>query len=129
MEEFINYNAAIKLESLGMSNLRLDINLGCFAYYGSEKSNYKGVLILNNKMRKHHKFDHSEFVFTPLYQQVFDWFREDHNLHCEIEKVRDNIYKYSIYSNDNKWTGYKEVGYKAAREKAVEKLIEIVESR
>lgn len=113
-EQFLPYEQSLKLKELGFDEQ-------CFGYYTGDKNHF---VWRPDMLRRN-----DEYVVTaPLYQQVFDWFREEHGLHCEIEKIRDNIYSYGIYSDDNKWFGYKEFDYEVARQKGIEQLIEIVEN-
>ena len=130
-KEFVPYELALKLRELGFGNKRLDFYLGCFAYYGNEASNLKSKLIPNNIMRKHSKFNYSEFIMAPLWQQAFDWFHKEHNLFAEFSfNTLRNKYDWCIPVNINKgYCSQEEYNtYEEARLECLKKLIEIIEN-
>lgn len=137
--EFVPYELVVKIKELGFSSNNLNFYSGCFAYYGDETSNLKGKLIPNNIMRKHFRFNYSEFIMAPLWQQAFDWFREKYNFDSYVRKTTYRQWKLQIkyiLQNDSEeeWENYKyyqdyKDTQKEAREACLEKLIEIVESR
>jgi hypothetical protein len=64
-KEFIPYEQALILKELGFDE-------PCFGYY-----KYEELLIQGQSKNSDHGFS----ISAPLYQQVFRWFREKHNLH------------------------------------------------
>lgn len=130
LEEFIPYEIALKIRDLGFGNTRLELYWGCFAYYGTDNSNYEGHLIPNNTFTKHSKFDYSQFVNAPLWQQAFGWFKENYNLDSYVKS--NGIYGYYFYINEKEYGDESENcgwGYSKARQKCLEKLIDIVKTQ
>jgi hypothetical protein len=91
-KEFVSYEIALKLKELGFKEQ-------CFSFYDIEKKLYAsegyykiGYNVLN------------EEVIAPLYQQVFRWFREEHNWQSLIEATKDQHnhelgFNYWIWNN------------------------------
>lgn len=131
-EQFVPYKYALQLQTLGIGDYRFNLLLGCFAYYGANKSIYKGQLIPNNTFTKHSNFDYSEFVFAPLWQQAFDWFVKEHSLSAEIYNFRSkwNIDFWNIEKQSTA-ISFQPVfdTYEEAREVALIKLIEKVNGK
>lgn len=67
---FVPYELAVKLKELGF-------NEPCLARYYNNGKEFILKPTANNLVG-------SYVVLTPLYQQVFDWFREEHNIHSYI---------------------------------------------
>ena len=126
-KEFIPYEQALELKELGFDE-------PCFAQY---KKYDVGDATLdigfskNEIIMKFHKL--SKFCSAPLYQQVFDWFREKHGLYG---------YPFSQMSQTNFWFKYfiqqewKDqitsdgfITYKEAELECLKKLIEIVKEK
>jgi len=80
-KEFIPYEQALALKQLGFDE-------ECFGAYHNE----------NNLDLWSEDFDYSYVVKAPLYQQVFRWFRENHNMSGEIgiNVMEDDEYCYEI---------------------------------
>lgn len=115
-KQFVLYELALKLKERGF-------NEECLAVWDNQTKE----LFMNDTREVNINQIPSIFTLAPLWQQAFDWFREKHNLHLEITLIRDDVYSYEIYNyNDDKWVGYKEVGYHTAKQKGLEKLIEII---
>jgi hypothetical protein len=91
-KEFVSYEIALKLKELGFKEQ-------CFSFYDIEKNLYAsegyykiGYNVLN------------EEVIAPLYQQVFRWFREEHNWQSLIEATNDQhsnrlVFNYCIWNS------------------------------
>jgi hypothetical protein len=132
-KEFVTYNQALALKELGF-------NEDCFGYYVDNKLIQNGLNILNKDC---------DWVdnqcSSPLYQQVFRWFREKHNLfhniwnytHGEPTDLIPNGFTFSI---DEDWVtiiGKKEDGYfekyyttyEEAESACLDKLIEIIKNK
>lgn len=82
---FVPYELALKLKEKGFDE-------PCFAHY----QNFKGFIpqraILASSSMLYYQQENinpsnqygDQFCTAPLYQQVVDWFREQHNLHINI---------------------------------------------
>lgn len=80
-KQFVPYDLALKLKELGFDE-------ECLAYYRNPKlfqlfnlEKYKGV---NQILTK------TDYVKAPLWQQAFDWFVENRNVHVSIEVICRN---------------------------------------
>ncbi len=92
-KEFVSYEIALKLKEL-------EFKEQCFSFYDIGKNLYAsegyykiGYNVLN------------EEVIAPLYQQVFRWFREEHNWQSSIEATKDQLdhelgYNYWIWNSE-----------------------------
>lgn len=136
-KQFIPYELALKLRDLGYGNKKLNFYWGCFAYYATDKTSFKGELIPNNTLTKHSRFDYSQFVNAPLWQQAFDWFREVHNLTLGIAVYNKTFVETGmakpfepIILKDDKcsWSGGFD-NYDKTKLESLMKLIEIYESK
>lgn len=118
-EQFVPYEQALELKELGFDE-------ECLALYQSNRNN-KPIININNKINievllsgKIKNEDVQYLTKAPLWQQAFDWFRKEHNLH------------YSILGFEY-WVGEKIGGfptgvaksYEEAREECLKKLIEL----
>lgn len=96
-KQFVPYEQALQLKELGF-------NEPCFAYYYtlngidwglSESYEYFG---LDDEISIWEKFN----IPAPLYQQVFDWFNEEHGMYSYIETFENAegklVYDWSIQS-------------------------------
>lgn len=130
-KEFVTYNQAVKLKGLGL-------NINCFGWYSDNKDFHlkRNVSII----------DINQFSFlAPLKQQVFRWFRDNHQLFYTIETNCSQLsfewgFDYTIFDKENdKWlstepqncppgeTTY--VTYEEAESACIYKLIEIVKNK
>jgi hypothetical protein len=124
-EQFISYEIALALKDMWF-------NEKCFGYY----SNVETLILEVRENSSLNKPDmYGKYCSAPLWQQVIDWFREEHNIHIAItvnpysELTEVNGYK--IYMDKNTsltcivnqetqaWSNYK------AREQAILKAIEL----
>ena len=96
-KEFIPYEQALELKELGFDE-------PCMAFY---EPNNKEVMVVGVPQRYNDPLllRLKDFC-APLYQQVFRWFREKHNLHSEIlldqtsqPKYCFEIHKYEDFGN------------------------------
>jgi hypothetical protein len=78
-KNFVSYNLAFKLKELGF-------NEECLAKYDCQKDLVVKGCYENSSI--HHliieKDLHDSQVLAPLYQQVTEWLRNEHNLHIEL---------------------------------------------
>lgn len=68
--EFVTYKQAVRLEKLGFKK-------PCFSYYDTALQ-FKTFIGITSEILKY------DGVIAPLKQQVFRWFREEHNLDYNI---------------------------------------------
>jgi hypothetical protein len=98
---FVPYEIASRLEDIGFEEPSL-------AYYDS--SNHKlyqvsppfttGDPIFGSFVPKHNKKHLIPLIGAPLYQQVFDWFRKEHNLLGEVNiGDKEESYTYRIWDD------------------------------
>ncbi len=118
-KEFVTHNQALALKELGFDE-------PCLGYYKDMKG---------EKVLLYDTMDFDGECNTPLYQQAFRWFREKHNLFCEIQMDRTTepkfcfvIFKYEHFGNYEKvevdeWYLYRT--YEEAEQACLDKLIEI----
>jgi hypothetical protein len=114
-KEFIPYEQALALKELGFDE-------PCFGRYDSLKVL---VTISRPKSNSYYKGSVPSFLATPLYQQVFRWFRENHSIFSSV----DVNYRYKIYVNDEFFE--ESITYNSHEEAGLEclkKLIEIVKN-
>ena len=156
-EQFVTYEIALALEELGF-------NKPCLAsYYTDDERNYAkdGTYDCRQKISSSIDFDpfkeefdnfyinsnETYYVSAPLWQQVIDWIRNEHDIVIEIvrQKYFDtyaNSYAYEVvckvYKNkelegsvvirDNK-NNHIFYSYEEAREQAILKAIQIINGR
>lgn len=138
-EQFVPYEIALKLKKLGFND-------ECFGYYSNE---YNLEIGLPEKYTdrchgnpKEGTYRRIGLISVPLYQQAFDWFRNNFNLSCHIwsGKLNDILfYGYDILDIqeqvriiDNSGNGGGDCDYNTyedARIECLKKLIEVVKSR
>ena len=95
----------------------------------------RDILSINNN---NHRLDYSYICTAPLWQQVFDWFREKHNIFIQIthsSNINNEVgYKYHLRSA-NKWYDDKvnfnsKIGliftYREAQIRGINKAIELI---
>lgn len=142
--EFAPYELSVKLKELGFD----EECLGSFIKL-SDGSQYLLVGEMNSRVMDelNTQFKTTKFqLIAPLWSQIFDWFREKHNLFCKIDFFQSNEfegldYDYSIFDlskpfkedgiTDNPLIDYSVnetyyFKYEEARQACLEKLIELV---
>ena len=131
--EFIPYEQALELKELGFDE-------PCFTYYYDINGNIRSNLSVDI----HNAWTYAgtkklAFTLAPLYQQVFKWFRENHNL-CTviiptitmywtfkiIIVVESSIVEVPPYTNvdDNNYPTYED-----AELECIKKLISIIKNQ
>jgi hypothetical protein len=135
--EFVTYEHSLALKELGFDER-------CFGHYNPNGVFFWKILCsdedndhtLSVKDIMEHVAD--GYVEAPLYQQAFRWFREKHNLFCEIQMDRTTepkfcfvIFKYEHFGNYEKvevdeWYLYRT--YEEAEHVCLDKLIQIVKT-
>lgn len=80
-KEFVSYKIALELKQLGFDE-------PCFGYFQENKTRViidNSGLITNSNFSK--IFSENRFrLVTPLYQQVFRWFREKYGVYMQPKK-------------------------------------------
>lgn len=133
-KEFVPFELAVKLKELGFDE-------PCLAHYikNNQYRINKGKILLHVG-RLDYDDIYKEYVLenVPLYQQVFDWLREKHNLYVNIFNDPINSMNFRFYYSITE-SGYlnyyescdDEIYFETvieARQAALNKLIEIVEN-
>lgn len=124
-KEFIPYQLALKVKELGFDEPTLANYVS--GTYGFDKLEGK-LEIWDDEVVEVLSFS----VRAPLYQQAFDWFRNNYNMNCQIR----NSDKY-FFININKVDYFNEIGksieinkpfktYEEARLECLKKLIQLV---
>jgi hypothetical protein len=127
-DQFIPYELALELKEIGF-------NEPCLGYYYF-LSNGDKELILHEHSNSSINSHYPKEISAILWQQAFDWFRKEHNLHGDFRINQFGYgYMYSIISDKEyrsivdltggvqyKWS------YEKARLACLQKLIEIVKN-
>ena len=115
-EIFVPYDLALKLKDIGF-------NESCIATFDNSKN--KMFAILNNVQRKNTTFEH--IVTAPSWEQVFEWFRNTHNLEGMVKSFKEGGEVTWLYSVQEvgKVSSYmiEKNTYITARYKCIKKLI------
>jgi hypothetical protein len=86
-KEFVSYEIALELKQLGFDE-------PCFGYFQENKTKViidNSGLITNSNFSKIFSEDRFRLV-TPLYQQVFRWFREKYGVYTRPEKFDEKTW-------------------------------------
>lgn len=121
-DQFVPYEIALKLKELGF-------NKPCFGVWNNPVSEYEVTLVYGGKLHEGYINDLESYkVMSPLWQQAFDWFREEHGFDSWIERYRDDeSFIFQIpKANFDRIQGYY-TSYEDAREDLLLKLIELKE--
>jgi len=126
------------------------MNLGfdelCFKFYinnpetlaSDEIFRFRGIEE-DIRRKNSHFFDSKEIITAPLYQQAFRWFREKHDLFCEIQvdnttapKFCFDIFQYEYFGNYEKiiveeWFLYRT--YEEAEQACLKQLIKTIKNK
>jgi hypothetical protein len=133
-KEFVPYELALRMKQLGFDEK-------CIAYY--QKSAVIGndnilPISFTNMASDFNDYEYSKlgvpFYSAPTWQQAFRWFREKHNLRCQINYIGGLINKTTWwdisvighYNTDPKEWEMKYQPYEEAELACLRKLIEIV---
>jgi len=109
-KEFVSYEMAVKLQSLGF-------NEPCICGYDTQK-HLRGKLAHSQDQGTKIDWDkHDTHIPAPLWQQVTAWLRDEHELNVFVG-FRPNVKKWDSHSYDMKLNG-KEY----ARERSMEKFM------
>ena len=114
-KEFIPYEQALELKELGFDEQ-------CLAYYLADTLFTSNDIVYNST--------DIPVIKAPLYQQVFRWFREKHNLKSWVQEHTADTFIYEI--RPHVLTQYKQGetyvynNYEEAELECLKKLIEII---
>jgi len=124
-KEFIPYEEALALKKLGF-------NEKCFACF-DEKQIF-GLTVMSIKKYYTNSKEDTWNCAAPLYQQVFRWFREEHQLSFECKtpdgkngKWFPGVHKVNGFGNYYDNDGF--ATYEEAQLACLKKLIEIVKNK
>lgn len=120
MKDFINYNQALELKELGFDE-------PCFGYYdldGLQVNTHHWYPQNKNSSFPLPHTTNNPKISAPTFSQAFRFFRENHNLHHEIEY---NGYEYLGYVNGMTANIFKT--YEEAESACLDKLIEISKTK
>lgn len=125
-KEFVPYELAVKLKELGFGEECFTIYFKSGIIKQTELSAIIGYLPID--------ITHKESCLAPLWQQAFDWFREDHRIDCCISKSFECYNINIVKTNEEQenedlseglnWKDFEY--YTQARHECLEKLIELV---
>jgi len=134
-KEFIHYEMAVKLKSLGFNEncYRVGNPNGAICWRFMDVAGMEGVGI-DNLLEV--EFD-DRWVEIPTYSQTFRWFREKHNIDGLLHKTAEGSYYFWIteceYENYNHYKYYNQMVYFNTYEEAelecLNKLIEILKTK
>lgn len=119
--QFVPYDIALKLKELGF-------NEHCFASYTNKDLSFVRELfgdVIASRYSINNDVDYSTEITAPLYQQVFEWFRNNNNMHHNIVHQESSSQEwYNAYVEGEK---IDECGsYRQAHIACINKLIELV---
>lgn len=137
--EVVPYKISVELQSIGfnfISPIHYYEKNGIVNYESAEWLNNKYWIAFNAEILE--EGSQHRFCSAPLYQQIFRWFREEHNLHgCidlsviksehwyfRIDRIGTNDYEYHSEDEHIEFNNYEE-----AQTASVEKMIEILQHR
>jgi len=123
-KEFIPYELALELKQLGFD----EPCISNYTSFGKFSNDYSAPRKYNSE------FELGSYISAPTYSQAFRWFREKHNLRCQINYIGGLInettwWDISIighYNTDPKEWEMKYQPYEEAELACLKKLIEIV---
>jgi hypothetical protein len=132
-KEFVPYELALELKQLGFDE-------PCFGFYRSVLGKPEvEMIILQTPPRFYHLVTIPEHfdILAPTFSQAFRWFRENHNLRCQINYIGGlinettwwDIFIIGHYNTDPKEWEMKYQPYEEAELACLKKLIEIANDK
>ena len=145
-QQFVPYEIALKLkdkgfdeECLGTYQIRSanpSYMYGKIAYYDIETNKVPKLCIEHSKIQKNSYLENEIFndvkwgsIAAPLWQQVIDWFLEEHKLLITITSCSQESWQFHIQRpGDNLNTMWKEdfYSYNEARKTAIEHTLTLI---
>ena len=117
-EQFVTYEIAVKLRELGF-------NEECLGFYKTTLGDNVPELHIikcNYNSGKYITIPEDFHTDAPLWQQVIDWLREEHNINLYLPK---SVYGGYVYVVDSKYSDTIYNDYYDAREQAILKALEL----
>ena len=116
-KEFVSYELSLALKEIGYQSPKPigGYRGGAVFYYD------KGSELFYDGLPMYSSSYHDGQIIAPLYQQVFRWFREEHDLHLLPSK---NVNKW--WATFGSWTSEVYDSYEEAQLECLKKLIQIV---
>jgi hypothetical protein len=132
-KEFVPYELALELKQLGFDE-------PCLAFYdgkNAESFYFNNIRDASGDYIPFQKHDRLKWFGAPTFSQAFRWFRENHNLRCQINYIGGLINKTTWwdisvighYNTDPKQWEMKYQPYEEAELACLKKLIEIVNGK
>lgn len=117
---FVSFELALILKEKGFDS-------GCLAhYYRDGRFRYKPFIqdAAGNPNIKNEE----EEISAPLYQQVIDWVREEHEIDFFLFKLKSGIYKFDVHRNGECKTlpNPARLPYYEALDKAIEEALKLI---
>ena len=126
---FCNYNQSLALKKLGF-------NESCWTYFIIPNSVGEGIFNPSMFLKDYDYLDtmpkHSTYILAPLKSQVFEWFRNEHNLKGFVEPVEylddtPETYMWVVYNECH--SGAEQLTFEEAESACIDKLIEIIKNK
>jgi hypothetical protein len=89
-DQFLPYDLSLELKLIGYDE-------PCMAYYDIEDSNKLKPIPMNDEINSFNSNQNSLMVSAPLYQQVYDYLLNKHNLHIMFINDFNNKFNFEIY--------------------------------
>lgn len=131
-DEFVSFKLALDLEKIGF-------NEPCLALYSNANPKTGYYTLKEYRLRMiTQRSQINKGVKAPLWQQVFNWFRKEHNLDIDFQMGYESGIKFYVYdivklkstiiTSQCKFAG-KFKTYEKARKDCLKKLIKIVKEQ
>ena len=109
-KEFVSYEQAVALKELGFNEI-------CMGYFDVRLEHQIG----NFNFTEIKGYHESVSALSPLKQQVFHWFRDNHDAHIHPTKLMPGVY----IIHYGTWTSITFNTYEEAENACIDKLIEL----
>ena len=109
-KEFVSYEQAVALKELGFNEI-------CMGYFDVRLEHQIG----NFNFTEIKGYHESVSALSPLKQQVFRWFRDNHDAHIHPTKLMPGVY----IIHYGTWTSITFNTYEEAENACIDKLIEL----
>jgi hypothetical protein len=128
-KEFVPYELALALKDIGYQSANPigGYRGGAVFYYD------KGSELFYDGLPMYSSSYHDGQIIAPLYQQAFDWFREEYDMASFVQRFEGDVFDYEI--NSDIFTEETDFGdgyfdtYEEARLACIKKLIQIVKQK
>lgn len=130
-KEFVSYDIALALKELGFDEPCVAVYFGEY----EERDFDNGIALEYRQSQYYAQKGWSKGLLAPLYQQAFEWFREEYDLWIEISKPLSWLLTISDKTQNKKmcledYNEYVEPkSYQEAQDACLRKLIEIVKEK